>query len=47
MFHFNMEPRLKWNKNVLTAKAILFHFKTWFHAKIKQDILKFFKMILF
>jgi len=26
MFYFNMKPRLKWNKNVLAAKRILFHF---------------------
>ena len=25
MFYFNMELRLKWNKNVLAAKTILFH----------------------
>jgi len=24
---FNMEPRLEWNKNVLAAKTILFHFR--------------------
>jgi len=26
MFYFNTEPR-KWNKNVLAAKIILFHFR--------------------
>ena len=26
MFYFNREPRLKWNKIILAAKIILFHF---------------------
>jgi len=26
VFYFNKEPRLKWNKIVLTAKIILFQF---------------------
>jgi len=27
VFYFNMEPRLKWNKIVLAAKIVLFHFR--------------------
>jgi len=27
MFYFNMQPRLKWNKNVLDAKTFLFRFR--------------------
>jgi len=27
LFYFNIEPRLKWNKTVLAAKIILFHFR--------------------
>jgi len=27
MFYFDMEPRLRWNKNVLAAKTILFRFR--------------------
>jgi len=30
MFYFNMEPRLKWNKIILAAKIILFHFNVLF-----------------
>jgi len=26
VFYFNMEPRLEWNKIILAAKIILFHF---------------------
>jgi len=26
VFYFNIEPRMKWNKNVLAAKTFLFHF---------------------
>ena len=40
-----MEPRLKWNKTILAAKIILFHFRRhawngsmWFHVKIKVDV---------
>ena len=36
IIYFNMEPRLKWNKNVLTAKMILFHFRrdAWNETKL-------------
>jgi len=27
VFYFNTEPRLKWNKIILVAKRILFHFR--------------------
>jgi len=27
VFYFNMEPRLKWNKIILAAKIIWFHFR--------------------
>ena len=27
MFYFNMKPRLKWNKIILAAEIILFHFR--------------------
>jgi len=27
MLYFNMEPSLKWNKIILEAKIILFHFR--------------------
>ena len=36
VFYFNMEPRLKWNKIVLAAKIILFHFRpdVWNEIKL-------------
>ena len=43
-----MEPRPKWNKYVLAAKTILFHFRRGSVLKIKhQNILEFFEIILF
>jgi len=27
VFYFNMEPRLKWNKIILAANIIVFHFR--------------------
>jgi len=33
VFYFNMEPRLKWNKIILAANAILFHFRRSFKLK--------------
>ena len=33
VFYFNTEPRLKWNKIILAAKIILFHFRRGFMLK--------------
>jgi len=33
VFDFNTEPRLKWNKIILDAKIILFHFRRGFVLK--------------
>jgi len=30
VFYFNTEPRLKWNKIILAAEIILFHFRRRF-----------------
>jgi len=38
-FYFNTEPRLKWNKIVLAAKIILFHFRCGSTLKYNTKIL--------
>jgi len=43
MFYFNMEPRLNWNKNVLAAKTILFHFRCG--SMLKQNTKTFYNSL--
>ena len=38
VLYFNTEPRLKWNKIVLAAKIILFHFRRHVWNKVKLYI---------
>ena len=33
MFYFNMEPRLKWSKNVLAPRTFSVHFRRGFISK--------------
>ena len=44
MFYFNMEPRLIWNKIILAAEIILFHFRrhVWNEIKIVLAAKKFY-----
>jgi len=39
MVYFNTDPRLKWNKIVLAAKIILFHFRRGSVLKSSTKIL--------